>query len=130
MSVGYGTDISAIPDLSFNLKTGSAVVVEALARRLTTQRGSLFYALDYGIDVRDLQLAKIDSQILFQWKTNIEHECRRDDRVDDVIAHLTFDASTGILVLEIEVALLDGETVNFKLTVDASSVTLDLLDVG
>jgi hypothetical protein len=130
MSVGYGTDISALPDLSFGMKTGGAVVAEALARRLTTPTGSLVYAVDYGWDVGELQLAKVSTQSLFQWKAAIEQECLRDERVSDVAVHLTFNSETGIMFVEVEATLFDGETIDFRLTVSASDVTLDLLDLG
>lgn len=52
----YGTDISCSADIdqAFRLVSGTERVTQALYRRLTTKRGSVADAPDYGFDVREL----------------------------------------------------------------------------
>jgi phage baseplate assembly protein W len=113
------TDLGCLPDLSFALISDRRALAEALYRRLTTPRGGLFYAPDYGDDLREMLLARLDDSALFAWKARIEQECMRDDRVDSVQADLTFYAARGVLLIEIEVTTPEGDV--FTLTLNGSS---------
>lgn len=125
----YGIDISCVSGLdpNFTLVTGVRVVAEALARRLTTARGSLFYAPDYGTDVREILNARIDQRRLDAWRTRIEAECRKDDRVDTVAAKLRFTASSSTLAIAVAGTLKGG--VAFALTMEASQFDATLITV-
>lgn len=56
MTTDYGTDFSWTDDLdaAFRLVSGPERVGQAIYRRLTTKRGSVIDAPDYGFDLREL----------------------------------------------------------------------------
>jgi phage baseplate assembly protein W len=79
----YGLDLFGISDLSPSLTVvkGRAGLLQALARRLTTPTGSLWYAPTYGFDVRRLLNAPIVNAA--SANARIRAECLKDDRVDE-----------------------------------------------
>jgi phage baseplate assembly protein W len=130
MSDPLGTDISATTGLapSFELVTGQRLLGEALHRRLTTQRGTLFYAPNYGTDVREALLARLDETRLAVWRSRIEAECRKDARVMNARATLAFDlGAERRLTIAIEVETAEGP---FRLAVAVSAVSVELLREG
>jgi phage baseplate assembly protein W len=78
---GLGTDISAIPDLNWNTKSGIANLGEALTRRLGTPRGQLVYDPNYGLDLREWLNQALDATTLAQACIAIGNECLKDERV-------------------------------------------------
>jgi phage baseplate assembly protein W len=64
-----GIDISATAELNaaFSLVSGRRALAEACIRRLTTPRGGLFYAPNYGTDVREMLMARLDEARLAGW---------------------------------------------------------------
>lgn len=120
----YGSDISTFPDLdpSFGLLTGPRVVAEAVARRLMTPRGGLFYDPQYGFDLRallndatpDARLAAIASQV--------EDEALKDERVQAVQAFVTRNGQAGTLVVRIVLTLASG---TFPLTLTIGQVAAE-----
>jgi phage baseplate assembly protein W len=125
----FGTDLSAIAGLDpgFTLVSGRRALAEASLRRLTTQRGTLFYAPNYGTDVRELLLARLDSAKLAAWRSRIEAELLQDDRILEVEAELTLDAAAERLTLAVHATDGDGP---FKFTLAVDRVTAALLGVG
>jgi hypothetical protein len=125
----YGTDISATTGLdpAFTLVTGNRILAEAALRRLTTQRGSLFYAPDYGTDVREMLLGKMDVRRLTDWRARIESEVRKDDRIASVKASLSFDPQTGIVTVKVAG---QGGAGPFAFTLAVDAVSVELLPVG
>lgn len=125
----FGTDISCTSGLdpAFTPISGPRVVAEALFRRLTSPRGSLFYAKDYGTDVREALLARLDRTRLDAWRTRVEAECRKDDRVLSARASLSFDPAAERLTIAIEVTTVEGP---FRFTLAVTAVTVELLREG
>lgn len=123
-----GTDISAIPDLdpSFTLRSGKEVLGEALVRRLTTARGSLAYAPNYGIDIRDYLNRAFDNRLLARLRSYMEAELRRDERVAEVSVTLSYTAATQTIAASIEVVSAEGP---FRLTLGVSQTSVELLTV-
>lgn len=82
-TVDYGSDISTVPDLdpSYSVITGPRVVAEAVARRLITPRGGLFYDLNYGYDVRQFLNAIITPGLASTISSQCEQEALKDERV-------------------------------------------------
>lgn len=115
-------DISAFPDLDFATITGPRVVLEAVLRRLSTPRGGLFYAPDYGADIRDALLARLGPNSLYEWKAAIEQEALQDDRVDAADASLSYDSSTESLTVKITLGLGPLGTVQGYIVVGSSGV--------
>jgi phage baseplate assembly protein W len=125
----FGSDLSATSDLdpTFTLVGGHRVVAEACIRRLTTPRGGLFYAPNYGTDVREMLAARLDATRLSGWKSRIESELRKDDRVQSARAEITLDAAAERAVIAVSVATVDGP---FSFTLAASALSVELLTVG
>lgn len=77
----FGTDISALPDLSFGLKTGRENLRERLLRRLTTPRGSLHYDPDYGMDIRLMINESLTAEVQYEFAVLIALELEKDEAV-------------------------------------------------
>lgn len=125
----YGIDISATSGLdpNFTLVTGDRVLAEAAFRRLTTQRGSLFYAPDYGTDVREMLLGRVDARRLGEWRARIEAEVRKDDRIESAKAALSFDPQSAVATVKVAGV---GAAGPFQFTLAVSAVSVELLPVG
>jgi len=121
----FGTDISTFPDLdpAFTVISGPRVVIEALARRLTTPRGSLVSDPDYGFDLR--QLLHLDTtpqdegRLLAQMQAQIE----ADERV--LGASVRFVRSAGdTLRVVVRFRTLDGPFAFTLAVADAGAAIL------
>lgn len=126
MTIDYGADIGAVPDLDPMLPTvtGRAVLREALVRRLSTPRGALFYEPDYGYDLRALLSEGITGSDLFAIAHAVGAEVRKDERVlgASVVPRLSADGSRLALTLWITDAA--GP---FELVLVVSAVTVEVL---
>src|SRR5574337_487746 len=105
----FGQDVSTFPDLdpSFSALTGPRVVAEAIARRLSTPRGSLPFYPDYGIDVRDWVNESITRDRLAQFRRALEAEVVKDERVDSADSAIAFNTQTGEMQLSIILTTAD-----------------------
>lgn len=121
-----GTDVSTFPDLdpTFAPLIGPRVVAEALARRLTTPRGSLLGQPDYGIDVRDALNEGVSRASLFALKASIEAEAEADPRVAEVDVSLTFDPAAGSLRIVVAGTTAAGP---FELVMAVTALTVEIL---
>lgn len=79
----WGNDVSTFPDLdpTFTLLDSRRIVAEAVARRLTTPRGSLVDNPLYGFDVRTLLHASASPAQRASWEQQIEAQAIADERV-------------------------------------------------
>lgn len=116
----FGSDVSTFPDLdaSFALRTGPHVVGEAIARRLITPRGGLFYDPQYGFDTRLLLNDAIPASRLAVIASQIEAEARKDERVSACSATVSLVA--GTLAIKVALTLATGPF-SFVLTVGAAA---------
>jgi len=123
-----GTDVSCWPDLDPGgaLVSGKTCLAQALARRLTTPRGGLFYDTNYGTDVRLYLNEGIAGETLAKIKGDIAAECLKDERVSSCSVDAVFNAAAQTLKLSITVDTGEGP---FVLVADASKLSLDLLSV-
>lgn len=123
-----GTDISCVDDLdpAFTVTSGTLALSQAIARRLITPRGSLFYDEDYGLDLRAYLNAGISqgSGFAFRLAAQIEAECLKDERVETIDAEVAFDIANEKLVAKLKGVASTGP---FRLTLLVSSVTVELL---
>ncbi len=121
-----GTDLSALPDLSFSLKSGRANLVEALARRLMTPRGGLFYDLSYGFDLRAYLQEDINPQTVFELESLVAVELQKDQRV--LAAEVAVSQPEhNALRLDALIQLADGP---FRLILRATDVSVEVLYAG
>lgn len=132
----WGSDISTFvinPDGRYDLDptfspiSGRQVVVEAVARRLVTQRGALGYDPNFGLDLRLwLNSAHTDSDI-FALSTAIEAEAEKDERVLSATANAQYSRVSSTLTVRLFLDLVTGERFRLVLTID--SVTAEILKV-
>lgn len=127
-SAVLGVDISSLPDLDggFALAGGYRALGQALARRLETERGSLFYDLDYGTDVRDRLNDSVNPAELAALQGDIDTECEKEERVLSASATVNFDASTGKASIPIQITTAQGP---FALILSADALTVQLLAI-
>jgi phage baseplate assembly protein W len=116
---GFGVDITALPDLAFQTITGPENLVQAIARRLVTPRGGLFYDDQYGFDVRAYLNETLTDDVRFSLETLCAAECEKDERVES--AEVTLQ-TVNLNSLRLEVSLeTTGGPVRFILPVNAVS---------
>jgi hypothetical protein len=120
-----GTDIGGVMDLDPSLApvSGRRALIEAVARRLVTPRGALWYDASYGYDLRQFLngIAAAPSQIV----AGVVEQAEADERVVGAQASATFINNT----LVVKLALLDGSG-PFAFTLKVSQVTVELLTQG
>jgi phage baseplate assembly protein W len=123
-----GTDIGCYPDLDSSgaLVSGRTMLAQALARRLTTPRGGLFYDTNYGTDLRLYLNEGMTNEAQSRIKAAVESECLKDERVSACSAEVSFSLQTQLLKVSISV---DTKAGPFSLTLAVSSLTVDLLAV-
>jgi phage baseplate assembly protein W len=122
-----GTDISSLPDLDphFVLVSGIANLGQAIARRLETPRGGLFYDPSYGTDIRDYLNASLSSNDLPRIASDVQAEALKDPRVRTASASVTFNSSSFCLSITLRCQTVAGP---FTLVLSVSQVTVDLLN--
>ena len=125
----FGQDIAVFPDLdtSFTAMTGPRVVAEAVARRLSTPRGSLPFYPEYGIDVRDWVNETITRDRLAQFRRELEAEVVKDERIDDATGSIAFNPQTGEMRIAVNVTTAAGP---FALVLGVTQVTVSVLSVS
>jgi phage baseplate assembly protein W len=117
-----GTDFGGLLDISpaMTMVSGRKALGQALARRLMTPRGHLFYDPDYGTDIRDYLNDSFNSYIV---NSQIRNELMKDERVSDVAVSSSFNADSQTLSIQIKVTDNEGD---FNLTLSVSSVDYKL----
>jgi phage baseplate assembly protein W len=105
LSDPLGVDISCYPDLDagFALVSGYTALGQALARRLETPRGGLFYDPDYGTDVREMVNDAATSAFAQQRQQQIEAEALKDERVGTATATVTYSPATSTAAVKLTV---------------------------
>jgi hypothetical protein len=121
-----GVDIACIDDLdaSLSLVDGRTGLGQALARRISTARGMLFYDPTYGIDIRGQMNRPFTAT---QAARLVEGECIKDERVNDVAATVEFSDTTETLTITLQV---DDGRGPFDLTISIDAVTVEVLNEG
>src|SRR5690349_16156686 len=101
MATDFGSDISGFPDLdpTFSLVSGTTALAQAIARRLESPRGSLWYAPDYGTDVRGRLNDAFTASGLHALQSDIEAECEKDERIRHASATVTLDSRRSTMTI-------------------------------
>lgn len=126
--VDSGVDIDCIIDVgrSLALARGLRNLGNALARRLVTPRGGLFYDPNYGLDVRGFVNAAFTPQQLSQVQADIAAEVSKDERVEDPQVTVVSNLQTASMAITIVCELAEGP---FQFLVAVSALTVELLNV-
>lgn len=96
------------------------MVVQAVARRLQTPRGGLWYDPDYGTDLRQYLNG---ARSRFRVSRDVENEALKDERVLAASASVTFASQTMTVVLALTLA-----TGVFTLTILVTELTVALVN--
>lgn len=122
----FGVDLAALPDLDplFSLVSGRAVLLEAIARRLRTPRGALFYDPEYGLDLTGYVNESLSRADALALEAALAAECRKDERIRAAGASVAFEPATR--TLRITVRLFD-DAGPFELVLSVDRVTVQLL---
>ncbi len=122
----YGSDISTLPDLdeTFSPISGRQVVAQAIARWLSTPRGSQPFYPTRGLDVRQWLNSRMGDAEVFALTSAVEAECEADERVLSASVEVDFTASTMSMRISISLALADGP---FKLVLAVSQFDIQIL---
>lgn len=121
-----GVDISCYPDLDagFSLVSGRTALGQALARRLETPRGGLFYDRDYGTDVREMVNDAATSAFAQQRQQQIEAEALKEERVGTATATVTYSPATSTAAIKLAVDTAAGP---FTFVLAVTSVSIAVL---
>lgn len=126
--MGFGSDFSGVEDLDANLtflsgdQPEALALAQAVARRITTPRGGLFYRQSYGDDIRNYISDTANAGIVAQ---QVSAEIRKDERISACDTQITAVGETWMMVIGCTAST--GAT--FTLTIAVSAVTVTLLAV-
>lgn len=122
ITTDYGKDtrIGKVVGTSSGLRN----LIEALSRRLSTAKGSLFYDPEYGEDLRLYLNQEMTADVLDAIKVAIEQQLERDERVQEARCKVVFNSQAFSLKINITVTPFIGKTFTLVLSVDKLSVQL------
>lgn len=124
-----GDDIDCTVDTgkTFAVVKGLRNLGNALARRLTTARGSLLYDTSYGVDVRRYLKMGFTPALLAQVKSDIAAEVSKDERVQNPNVTVTVNLAAQTMQISVVSELAPGAPFELVFRVDA--LTVELLTV-
>lgn len=124
MAIDYGEDFAGIDDVDYGLTTisGPALVAQDVARELGTPFGSVWYAREYGNDLR--RYLNAVSPNVGSVAASAESTALRDERVQRAFARVTFMAE--VLTVQLRIYLASGP---FDMTVTVDKLSVQLLSV-
>lgn len=114
--------VSGLPK-RWTFASGKTNLANSIARRLQTERGTLAYAPDEGLDVRDLLSEGVTQANLVTWQAAITRECEKDERVEGADVTITPNDTGDEATIEIALESTEGD-VTLVLSVDKLTVTL------
>lgn len=114
-------------DPAFGLVSERLALVQALARRVTTERGTLAWIGDdpeYGDDVRAFLGDDVEARQSFVVASRVERELLRDERVRG--ARVAASIASGRLTISAQVSDASGP---FRFTLAVTAVSVETLKV-
>lgn len=120
-----GTDIAGVTDVTpaLTVVSGRSNLIQAIARRLITPRGGLFYDQSYGYDVRQFLSGNVTSTAAIA--SGVEEQAEQDERVDQARATVSFIGDA----LTITLAIADGAG-PFSFVLNITQTTVEILNQG
>jgi hypothetical protein len=124
-----GTDLAMLEDIGLRwpLVNGQANIAMAVVRRLSTSRGSLYYALSYGFSLLDNLEGSLSTSDQSSLKGSIKAEVEKDPRIDSAQVQVQIDAANGILIVTIVLTTAAGP---FQLVLQVSALSVTILNAG
>ena len=108
---------------AFPLISGYTNLGQAMAMRLQTPRGGLWYDQDYGTDLRGWLNAAITGPVQAQLVGAIQSECLKDDRVQACTASVVVDRASSTMTVTINTVTAQGPF-SFILAVTSATVAI------
>lgn len=121
-----GQDIACITDVgaTLSLARGIRNIGNAIARRLITPRGGLFYDPNYGLDVRAYLNAGFTASVRAQIQSDVASEVSKDPRVEGATVTVAQDLATAGMQIAILCELAEGP---YEFVFGVSALTVELL---
>lgn len=123
----FGTDVACLTDLDTGLGAvrGNDCLKQWLVHSIITPTGSLSYAPNFGVDVREYLSAAVGPLELQQLRALIRSTWESDDRVDSADVTVSFDSNTQALGIVGSVQTAAGP---FSLTLAITAVSVAVLN--
>lgn len=124
----YGSDVSTFVlnelgeadlDPYFREISGPRVIAEAVTRRWTSPKGSLFWDPDAGEDVTERLNAKFDPDSIHDVQASLSAEAEKDERVLSAAVLVTYEQAIKRLRIRCAITPSTGESFQFVLSIDA-----------
>jgi phage baseplate assembly protein W len=122
----FGVDIECLADVGQKLTLVSGARNVAVARRLRTPRGGLFYDPDYGYDLIQFCNADVEAAVMSEIRAGVESEALKDDRVKQASCSVTWEPSAERFRVDLRCSSAVGP---FRLVLAVGSVTVETLKV-
>lgn len=124
-----GVDVGCVSDIGRTLGTVSGLtnLAHALARRLSTPRGGLFYDPDYGLDLREWINEGLTDSGIVELGSLIEAEVRKDDRAREATATASYNRATRALTVDMSIDTVEGP---FRMILAVDEIAVSLLNAG
>lgn len=131
MATDFGRDLWCRTTLiTTRYATGMDLLVNALARRITTPRGKLYFHPNYGFDVSQLIGLEITPTSVIGIKAELESEIEADPRVFDGSVTVTIAEVKHATRTDLEISATgDSELGPFDFVTTIDRVTLELINV-
>lgn len=122
-----GTDFAGIDDLDADLSLVSDEEghAQAIATRLTTDRGGLFYDRSYGLNLNRFLNATVSD--VGTLAARIEREALEDERTETASAEVTLDGRALTTVLRIRAKTGQSFRLTFDVTETGATAAFQLL---
>ena len=123
MAADFGSDISTFPDLDELLEpqSGRRVLLESVARRMSTPRGALWWAPSYGSDLGAILDGPVSDAQLRANATALQQQLAQDERMLSARVEASYVAATRSLRIIVSITDADGPFERV-FTLDASGV--------
>lgn len=110
MVADFGSDISTFPDLDPLLEpqSGRRVLLESIARRMSTPRGGLWWAPSYGSDLGAVLDEAVDPARLRSAANALQQQLTGDERIQSASVEATYVAATRSLRIVVSIVDADG----------------------
>jgi phage baseplate assembly protein W len=123
-----GVDIECLDDISAKLVlvSGARNVALAIARRLRTPRGGLFYDRNYGFDLRQFCNADVTADTMREIRAGVEAEALKDERVQEARCVVTWEPTAERFRVELR---CNGAAGPFRLVAAIGAVSVEFLRI-
>jgi hypothetical protein len=130
MATNYGYDTACVSDVGLVdvvITSPQRVIGERIARRLQIRRGGLTAVdpegADFGLDVRQFTLGRMDAARKVQAQQLVQAECIKDEEVSDADVTITV-INGGAMTITIQLVSAAGP---FPLTLNVTALTVEAI---